>query len=182
MDQYQADPYFCRNQMGPDEFVLWTGRPHEKSTFLPEYDKGTFVFAIIFFAITTTLFFSFRSEDIGIAGLILFILPIGGIALMVSTIRRGLLLRKETKYVITNKRIYRRLGTRTDTFPAAQTAEYEIHYHRNCTATIVFPKTFDTAFPSNEDEDQIIPRRFSLENISDPKEVMNALARMEIDT
>lgn len=172
---------FCRSQMAPDEYVLWSGRPEKSGLFMSGAELGSFIFSIIWTIFACAMCISAMKSRMGnsIVGYLPLLFPIVGIILIVSHLRKFLVLRNQTEYVITNKRIYRLMGKRTDNFSASVTVGYETKYHRNGNATISFPMAIDPTKGKTRVAGQTLPRCFTINNIAEVDRVQQALSRME---
>ncbi len=131
---------FCQGLMDGDEVLLWHGRPTAKGLCMSKYDRIIFCFGIgftLFAAFCLTLGWMYNDADLL---LILFTIafPAAGIFVAAGPLKRGLRTRNSTEYVITNKRLFRRIGIHTEVFTEGIAQGYETILHRNNTATIRF--------------------------------------------
>lgn len=170
---------FCRRQMSADEYVLWSGRPEKRGLFFIAGDLHSIFFFIIFTVFSFVIFYA------GLKGtpagsplrMIPIIFPTVGIGLLCVQVSKFLALRNKTEYVITNKRFYRRYGNKMENFPISQTAGYNVKYHRNGNASIVFTGIIDSTRPMvRSNGRQIIPY-ITISNIADVARVQQALDR-----
>lgn len=171
---------FCRSQMAPDEYVLWSGRPEKNGIFMSGAEAFALLFSVVWTVLACYMIRTFLIDfRFGIASILPLIFPVVGIGLIVSQIRKALILRNHTDYVITNKRIYRLMGKRMDNFSASVTVGYETKYHRNGNATISFPMAIDPTKGKTRVAGQTLPRCFTINNIAEVDRVQQALSRME---
>ncbi len=167
---------FCRGQIAPDEYVIWSGKPERGNIFTGQN------LAYCFFGIPWTAFAIFWTSTAmqGPPLFALFGLPFIGVGLymLFGNFIYTAYIRKRTAYVITNKKIYRRMGRKTDNLAAAVMPTYETVIHRNGNGTIRFP------LPRNPYEGTVringrpVPRYFTLENIAEIDRVHQAIAHM----
>ena len=178
MDQNEASCYFCRDQMGPDEYVLWHGKPEKRGRLLAPHEVGSLLFSIFWTVISCTMCIAALTTGSGLAVLFVLIFPLVGIGLIVSQLIKINRLRNHTEYVITNKRLYRHIGPRIENYPASVTLGYEMEYHRNGNATFRFPMAIDRNAGTVRVNGRYIPQYISLVNIGDIDRVQSALASM----
>ncbi len=183
MDRYN-EYCFCRGQMGADEYVLWSGRPEKKGSFLSSSDKGSLVFSIIWLVLS--LGFGYMGlmamNDEWFMMIVPFFFPAVGIGLVASHFVKIHRLKNNTEYVITNKKIYRRSGKKVDTFSASVTTNYQTEYHKCGTATIRFPMAIDPRLARVRSNGREIPQYFALVNIGEVERVQQALANMSTES
>lgn len=74
---------------------------------------------------------------------LVFLFPLAGVGVMVGMLCKSFRFRNCTEYVITNKRVCRRMGKRMDNYTAAVAKSHELKYHRNGNATIRFFNAID---------------------------------------
>ena len=170
---------FCRGQMGPDEYVLWQGQPEPKGNLFSISDLYNFFIGAFFSAFA--IYWMVNAAKVpGSSFFFLFGLPFLGIGLYLSLGRAlyTVLIRKRTAYVITNKRIYRLRGRKTDNLSASNLPDYDTVCHRNGNGTI----RFIIASPSYHTVSRYgraTVRYFTLDNLTDMDRAVNAIARMD---
>lgn len=176
MDQH-IDYSFCRGQMVPGEYVLWTGKP-EKGNIFTAQNLTYFFFGIPWtgFAIFWTTMAMQGSPLFALFGLPFIAV---GLYMLFGNFIYTAYMRKHTAYVITNKKIYRRMGRKTDNLAAAVMPTYETVIHRNGNGTIRFPLVHDPYQRGVRINGRPAPRYFTLENIAEIDQVQQAIARME---
>lgn len=172
---------FCRSQMDADEILLWQGRPTAKGLCMSKYDRVIFCFGIgftLFAAFCLTLGWMHNDADLL---LILFtiVFPAAGIFVAYGPLKRGLRTRNHTEYVITNKRLFRRIGIHTEVFTDGITQGYETILHRNGTATIRFAAVVEpNAVPFYVNGREII-QPLTLVKIADYEGAQRALTTLQ---
>ena len=172
---------FCRQLMGSDEYVLWRGCPEKKGRFLSGHELGSFAFSILWTVITCAVCIPAFSMGFHMSSLFVILFPCIGICMIVSHLRKINCLRNHTEYVITNKRLYRCIGTKMDSYAAAVTLGYQTEYHRNGNATIRFPMAIDRSAGRVRVNGRNIPQYVSLINIGEVERVQQALANMSAE-
>ena len=177
MDE-SRDYSFCRGQMAPDEHILWTGKP-EKGNIFTGQNIGTFLFGIPFTAFA--VFWTVSVVRNAPGPFFLFGIPFLAIGLymLFGNFIYTAYMRKRTAYVITNKRIYRRMGQKTDNLSASAMPMYETIIHRNGNGTIRFPMMHDPYYGSRRVNGRLVTRYFSIENVADFDRVQQAIAHMD---
>ncbi len=175
---HREDYSFCRGQMAPDEFVLWTGKPDTGSNYFTGHNFATFLFAIPFTAFAV---FWMVTASKAPGPFFLFGIPFLGYGLymLFGHWIRNLFLRKNTCYVITNKRIYRRIGKKTDNLPGLNMPPYETVMHKNGNGTIRF--TVGTnPYRSTDRYGRYAVSCFTLDNLADVDRAQQAISRMGV--
>ena len=171
------DYSFCRGQMGPDEHVIWSGKPEGGNIFTGQ-NIGTFLFGIPW-----TAFAVFWTVSVSKAPGPFFLFGIPFLAVGVYMLFGNFLytayMRKRTAYVITNKRIYRRMGRKTDNLSASTMPMYETIIHRNGNGTIRFPVMHDPYYGGRRVNGRAVTRYFTIENVADISRVQQAIACMD---
>ncbi len=170
---------FCRGQMGPDEFVLWTGQPEIKGNLFTIHDLVNCAFGA--FATGFAIFWMKSALSVPGSGLFfLFGIPFLAVGLYMFFGRAiyNVYMRKRTAYVITNKRIYRRIGRKTDNLPGLNMPAYDTVMHRNGNGTIRFV-TAQNAYRSVDRYGRAVVRYFTLDNLADVDRAQQAIARMD---
>ncbi len=175
-------PYlFCRGLMDADEVLLWHGRPSKKGLCMSRYDWTIFCFGIGFTlcaAFLLTLGWIGAGPEPMVIGFTI-VFPIAGIAVAVGPLRRGLRTRNHTEYVITNKRLFRRIGIHTEAFTEGIAQGYETILHRNGTATIRFAAVAEpNAVPFYVNGREVI-QPLTLVKIADYEDVQRALTALQ---
>ncbi len=107
--------------------------------------------------------------------------PLVGISMMIGQLCKVLRIKNHTEYVITNKRLYRRMGKKIDSYASSVTIGYETEYHRNGNATIRFPMAIDRSKGRVRVNGREIPQYVSLINIGEVDRVQQALSNMSVE-
>ena len=173
----QRDDYsFCRGQMAPGEYVLWTGKPDTKSNYFTGRNFMNFLFAIPFTAFSV---FWIVTASRAPGPFFLFGIPflVYGLYILFGSGIRNILLRKDTYYVITNKRIYRRIGKKTDNLSGVNMPPYETIMHSNGNGTIRFTMGANP-YRSTDRYGHYVVHYFTLDNLADVERAQQAIARM----
>ncbi len=178
---HRDDYIFCRRQMGSDEYVLWQGRPEKKGRVLSGSDLGNLIFSIIWTVLACAMCIPAFMDGADMSTLFVIFFPLVGIGMMIGQLCKVLRIKKHTEYVITNKRIYRRMGKKVDNYSAAVTLGYQTEYHRNGNATIRFPMAIDCSKGRVRVNGREIPQYVSLINIREVERVQQALANMTVE-
>ncbi len=171
---------FCRSQMDPDEQVLWRGRPDSKSLYMPKYELMAFCFGVGIALVTSAvLIFAWivnGSEPLIVAFTIAF--PLAGLSIAGIELKRAIQRRDCTEYVITNKRIFRRIGISIEVFSEGIAEGYETILRRNGNAVIRFPMVIDPKAERVWNNNKEIIQTFSLANITEVEAAQKALAHI----
>ena len=168
---HETTSLFCRPLMGPDEYILWQGRPGKKGRVLFGTDLAQLIFAIVW----TFLY------GLDPSAYFIIIFPLVGVGLIIGQFYKIGRIRNHTEYVLTNKRLYRRMGKNVDSYEAVTTLGYETKYHRNGNATISFPMAIDHRKGRVRVNGREIPQYVSLLNIGDVERVQQALSNMSVE-
>lgn len=180
MDQYE-DYSFCRAQMGPDEHVLWQGKP-DKGNLFTKQDLLRLPGTLVFLGIT--IFISAGSAKGGIRNFLMFLpfLVIVGF-IFLGPIVRLIRNRKNSLYVITNKKIYRKIGNKVDYLASASMPSHYTYLYKNGNGSIYFqnaPATYDQIHYGNSHRGPASNSvYFSLENLADIRRAESALEQMD---
>ena len=170
---------FCRGQMGPDEYVLWQGKPERRGNLLSIYDVFSgFIGAFVSAFATYWIVNAYKAP--GPSFFCLFGLPflVLGLYMLFGRALYAVLIRKKTAYVITNKRIYRQRGRKTDNLSGLKLPDYDTICHRNGNGSIRFV-TAAHAYRSADRYGRATIRFFTLENLADMEGAVKAISRMD---
>ncbi|MBR6826181.1 MAG: hypothetical protein IKM59_06495 [Oscillospiraceae bacterium] len=174
---------FCRPQMGGDEYVLWHGCPSKQGRLLSGTELRIFLFCILWTVLGTAMAIAFIVIEPDPTTFVVLLFPVIGGFLIATQLRRLLCLRNHTEYVITNKRLYRRMGKKVDSYAACMTQGFQIQYHPNGNATIRFPMIVDPgAGTMRSRREGEIYQYVALINIEDPDRVEQALVNMSVES
>ena len=172
---------FCRRQMGSDEYVLWHGRPEKKGRVLSGPDVWNLIFSIIWTVFACAMCIPAFMYGADSSTLFIIFFPLVGIGMMIGQLCKVLRIKNHTEYVITNKRLYRRMGKKIDSYASSVTMGYETEYHRNGNATIRFPMAIDHSKGRVRVNGREIPQYVSLINIGEVDRVQQALSNMSVE-
>lgn len=178
---YEDDYGFCRPHMGPEEFILWKGKPAVR----PLLSKGDiFMIPFSIFWCGFAFFWEITALSSAPSFFPIFGIPFVcvGLYLVFGRFIYTAYIRKRTRYVITNKKIIRLRGKRIE-FLAASTMPAA-----HCTANADGSGTIRFAAPNPYYRGRyhsafygygMDQGSFSLENIPSLIQVQQAIDRME---
>ena len=179
---HEEDYQFCRSIMASDEHILWHGKPEPGRTFTKQ-DIIMIPFSLLWcgFAIFWTVSASSAGGFFGLFG-IPFVLV--GLYMVFGRFIHGAYVRKNSYYVITNKRIYRRIGKKIDFLAAVSMPPYHTVIHKNGCGSVYFQNTDvyrGRGYRSSGSySSSLSPTHgFSLENLSDIGRVQQAIEQMD---
>ena len=179
---HEEDYSFARACMGPDEQILWRGKPQPghllsgSDVFMIPFSIFWCGFAIFWTATTTRIGAPFFFPIFG-----LFFVCIG-LYLVFGRFLLTAWLRKHTAYVITNKKIIRRRGTKLDTLSAATMPPAKTEYRPDGSGTVRFQT--ESRYYRRGTGWQLQATgmdfgAFSIENVADISRVLQAIESME---
>lgn len=178
---HETTTLFCRPLMGPDEYVLWQGRPDKKGRVLFGTDMTQLIFSIFWAVLACGFCVPVFLYGIDPSAYFIFIFPLVGIGMIIGQFYKISRIKNHTEYVITNKRLYRRMGKNIDRYDAGTTLGYETQYHRNGNASIRFPMAIDRRKGRVSVNGREVPQYVSLINIGDVDRVQQALSNMSVE-
>lgn len=169
IDNYAfANPY-----MVGDEYILWKGKPEEGNLMM----RGEI--AVILFSIVWTSFAVFWEVMALASGAPFFFalwgLPFIGVGLylMFGRFIHTAVMRKKTFYVVTNKKIIIKSGSRIKMYDGKNLPPMEVEIHKNGNGTISFTHE---VYTRNGHSHRLY---FRLENLQDVAQAQNAISMME---
>ncbi len=169
MDEFQ----FFSPYMESGEYAVWQGRP-ERGNYFSGMNWVTALFSLVW------LGFSLSWEAIAIAAgappvFLLFGLPfIGiGIFLLFGGALRRMRNRGKTLYLITNRRVLIKSGSRVSIYRAEDLPAMQIKLHKNGNGTIIFSQSMHTS------RGRIYSIHMMMENLADVAGAQSAVSRME---
>ncbi len=170
------DYSFCRELMAPDEQVLWTGKPNQ-GTIFSVFTGSSLLVTFLVFVFSFFMFHLVRNNDDSL--FFLFWVFFMGLCIYSVTIWpfQAYYQRKNTFYVITNKKIYRKRGRKITKLSVKEISGYETTYHNNGTGTIRFTLYVTPHWANGE----TIEKHFSLENLTDFTRAQQAIAQMDTE-
>ncbi len=163
-----------------DEQVLWTGKPDSGNIFAG-VDRNKLSAGLLFAGVGSLFAFPplFLDGDIAFTLFGMFFVIIG-LYLSLGKALRNLFLRKDTLYVITNKKIIRFRGQHIDMLKAEEMPPPDVIFHRNGNATLVFGSSITDEYTLGGDtHTEFGPDPFTLENLPDVSDAEAAIAKMD---
>ena len=167
-----TDYSFADIHIGPGDRVLWKGKPEKGITVRPEQlaliPFGLFftVFAIFWISIAMQ---SGAFAIFGVPFVLIGLYMLGGGFIVNEHMK------KSTAYVITDKAIIRKRGSRVDVWYSKDLNNMQVYYHKNGTTSFIF-----SSVPGND-----VCRRgervtsYGIENIRDAKDVSEAIRQLK---
>ena len=180
--------YFCRSLMAPDEHILWHGKP-EPGTVLSSQDVFMIPFSLLWcgFAVFWTVGAAKAGGTFGLFGVPFLLM---GLYMVFGRLVHAAYLRKNSYYVITNKRIYRQRGKKIDFLSSASMPPYQTIVHKNGCGTVYFQdmmaygrygrySRYNSTHYATFNNGMFPGRGFTLDNLADIGRVQNAIEQME---
>lgn len=169
-----ADNYaFCNPYLVGDEYILWKGKPEKGNLFM----QGDIV--VMIFSIVWTSFAVFWELAALASGapffFALFGLPFIGVGLylLVGRFIHTAVMREKTFYVVTNKKIMIKSGSRIKMYDGKDLPAMDVEIHKNGNGTISFTHE---VYTRNGHSHRLY---FRLENLPDVAQAQNAISMME---
>ncbi|MBO5952506.1 MAG: hypothetical protein J6Q53_00030 [Oscillospiraceae bacterium] len=168
MDDYQ----FTRSYLLPGEQITWRGHP-EKGFFLLPTDIVMIPFGI--FWLVFSLFWEYGVIQSGVTFMAIWGLPFLGIGiyLVFGRLIHITYLRGRTQYVITNKKLIIKKGSKITMYDAKDIPPMTLRMHKNGNGTITFSETIHYR------RGRHYSNYFALENIKDPVHAQSAISAMQ---
>ena len=171
---YRTEDFdFCRPYILSDERILWQGRP-EKGNIITRKDAVLIPFGAFWLA------FSLFWEIMAIKSSGSFIFALFGIPfvavgayLLFGRLLHAAYLRDKTFYIITNKKIIIKSGSRIKMHDARDLPPMDIEIHKNGNGTILFTEEVYTRKGRRHST------YFALENLADVVQAQNAVSMMD---
>ena len=163
---------FCKPYIMDDEYILWEGAP-EKGVSLTSRDIVLLPFSVIWLGFA--LFWEYLAVTTsGSLLMMVWGLPFIGVGLylLFGRFLQTLYLRDKTFYIITNKKLIIRTGSKVKIYRSADLPPMNIQHHRDGTGTILF---WDASYSHGRRYGTF----FSLDHIADVVGAQNAISRME---
>ena len=167
-----TDYSFADLHISPNERVLWKGRPEKGITF-SQHELMTIPFGIFF-----TLFAVFWISMAMSAGLFaLFGVPFVLVGLYMAGGRFLIneIMKRSTAYVITNKAIIRKRGSRINVWHGNELHNMQVFSHRNGTTSFMF-SSISVHYTGRPTANSTL---FGIENVRDAKYVSEAIKQIE---
>lgn len=163
---------FCKPYIMDDEYILWEGAP-EKGVSLTSRDIVLLPFSVIWLGFA--LFWEYLAVTTsGSLLMMVWGLPFIGVGLylLFGRFLQTLYLRDKTFYIITNKKLIIRTGSKVKIYRSADLPPMNIQHHRDGTGTILF-------WEAGYSHGRRYGTFFSLDHIADVVGAQNAISRME---
>ena len=174
MSDYISDYSFADAYLADGDFVLWRGKP-EKGITLGGGDLFTTMFGIFWLS-----FVIFWISGVISAGapfpmiLFGFFFLLIGVYLVGGRVIINEVMKSKTAYVITDKAIIKKCGSRVDVLYSRDNYSLQVYSHRNGTTTFVF----DTHIVTHRVNHTPQTKKITLDNVIDAAGVNRALAEM----
>ena len=170
-----TDYGFVTPMLSAGEQILWKGTPGKGHLFLP---SDIFMIPFSIFWCGFAFFWEFGVISSGNPVFAFFGLPMIAVGFYI-TIGRFIwkvYIRKRTVYVITNKKIIRKQGTRLDTLEKSGILSTDVQLYADGNGTIIFNSNH---YYSSRRHGYNRPTPFILDNVPQVADVQRALASME---
>ncbi len=170
---YTEEYDFYKKYLVDGEYVLWEGKPEKGNIFNPA-EIPLMIFSVVWLAFS--LFWELTVIKSGAPIIFsLWGLPFIaiGVYLLVGRFIQKVLLRNKTYYVITNKNIIVKAGSKIKIYNGSDLPSMDIEIHKNGNGTIIFYQ--DVYIRRNSRYNNY----FMLENIADVTQAQNSINRME---
>lgn len=164
---------FARHLLIPGENILWKGKP-EKGGIFTKQDVFMIPFSIFWCGFAFIWFFGVLEAG-GFFALFGVLFICVGLYLVVGRFFVTAYLRKNTAYVITNKKIIRKKGKRVDMMEIASLPPMHTELHKDGRGTISFGASVYTYNRGRQYEGPM----FSLENIANVVQIENLIASVK---
>lgn len=171
---YKSESTVLQGCLGPDEYVLWKGKPGKGNLFSSK-DRGILPFALIWLAFSLFFESTIIMAEAPIT-FVLFGLPfvlIGVYLLYVGFFRRAFA-RKNMLYVVTNKKLIINVGNDIEMYQAEELPPMKIQMYKNGNGTIYFSSSSYSGHRGYSYYTHCI-----LENLPDVMQAQNALNKMK---
>ena len=170
---YEVNEFdFVKSLLVPGENILWKGKP-EKGAVFTKQDVIMIPFSIFWCGFAFFWFFS--ALEAGIFALFGVPFVLVGIYLVFGRFFVTAYLRKNTFYIITNKKIIRKKGKRVDMMDIANLPPMHIEMYKDGRGTISFGASVYTYNRGRQYEGPM----FSLENIANAVQIENLIASIK---
>lgn len=168
---------FFRSYLSSDEYVLWQGKPQKGHIFTAQ-DVFVIPFSIFWlgFAVVWTALASKSSAIFGLFGLP-FVLV--GLYMLFGRFVHKNRLKKKTAYVITNKRVIRKIGNRVDMRNLNDLPEMQVTTYKDGSGTINFGYNVTHYRGRYHRSSTVEEYEFSLENIPNVLNVQRIITDMQ---
>ena len=173
MDNRRDEFDFANRYLVGDEFILWKGQP-ERGSLLSKMDIFLIPFSILWASFVLMAVTSVLSE--GDPFTMLFLIPFVcvGFYITVGRFIHASVRRKQTRYVITNKKIIRKIGNKTDVLDGQNLPVMHIEFGKDGNGTICFGYA-----DQRNNMIKYSEYAFVLENIKEPLKVQEIIKTMD---
>ena len=170
---FNNDYSFADIHIGVGDRVLWRGKPEKGITLRPD-ELITIPFGI-FFALFACFWISMAMSAGGIFAL--FGVPFVAVGLYLAGGRFIVneIMKKNTAYVITDKAIIRKRGSKVDVWYGRDLSNMQVYSHKNGTTSFMF-STVEVRYASRRG---VSTHMYGIENVKDAYEVGNAIKQIE---
>lgn len=170
---YSEEYNFYKKYLIDSEYVLWEGKP-EKGNIFNASELPIVIFSFVWLAFSLfwelTVIKSGAPIIFSLWGIPFIVI---GVYLLIGRFIQKAFLRNKTYYVITNKNIIVKTGSKIKIYNGNDLPSMDIEIHKNGNGTIIFYQ--DVYIRRNSRYNNY----FMLENIADVTQVQNAINRME---
>lgn len=129
---------FCKPYISDNEYILWEGAPEKGLTFTSR-DLVMIPFSLFWLAFALFWEFSVITSTSSLFMAIWGLPFVGvGIYLLFGRFIQSICLRNKTFYIITNKKLIIRSGSKIKLYQAEDIPPMDIHLHKNGNGTILF--------------------------------------------
>lgn len=178
---YGDDFAFCRSYLTNGEYILWQGKPEKKSVF-SAYDIFLIPFSILWCGFA--FFWEISVIQNGVYMFAIFGIPFVclGVYFVFGRFFLASYLRKNTAYVITNKKIIRKRGKKIDMLGAINIPPMYVDVRKNGNGNIRFGQEmyFSRGWNNTNTMNMFgYSNMFMLENIPDVLKVQQIINNME---
>lgn len=172
MDNYSI----CKSYMAPDERELWSGAP-QTSHLITSADAMQIPLSIFWLGFAA--FWEYTALGSGVSLLALFGLPLVAATLYFTVGRffHTAWIRKRTYYIVTNRRIIRKRGSKIDFLDGSMTYNMQLHIFSDGCGTITFG--FPANYVKRSTAQPVGNGFFILENVEDAVYVQQMIASMD---
>ena len=173
---YEAGEFdFVRHMLLPGENILWKGKP-EKGGIFTRQDVFMIPFSIVWCGFAFVWFFGALQAG-GFFALFGVPFVLIGIYLVIGRFFITAYLRKNTAYVVTNKKIIRKKGKRVDMLDIATLPPMHVEMLKNGCGTITFGEPVYVSYGRHSN--RRVEQPFALENIADVIRIQNLISSIE---
>jgi len=169
---FDTDYSFADIHIGPSDRVLWKGRPEKGITVRPD-ELVTIPFGVFF-----TLFALFWiSMAIKAGPFALFGVPfvLIGLYFVGGRFIINEIMKKKTAYVITNKAIIRKRGSRVDIWYGTELSNMQVFSHKNGTTSFIFSRV-NVNYHGRRGTSM---HYYGIESVRDARDVSEAINQIE---